>query len=131
MNKIMTTCFTTVAFCGAARDWSTEDLPLIRKRDVVAAKAFFRKALKIQRQAPLSITLEGYTASHRAVREMPAEDMIWNVTKMRSSKYLNNMIEQDHRGIKSGIAPMHGFKIFERAAVTLAGIELLHRIHER
>ena len=38
------------------------------------------------------------------------------------------MIEQDHRGIKSRIAPMLGFKIFKRAAVTSAGIELLHRI---
>jgi hypothetical protein len=80
-----------------------------------------------QREAPLSITLDGYAASHWAVREMPAEDMIWYDTKMRSSKYLNNMIEHDHLGIKSRIAPMLGFKIFKRAAATIAGIELLHR----
>ena len=112
------------------RDGNTVDFRLSRKRDVAAAKAFFRKALKTQRQAPLSITLDGYAASHRAVREMPAEGTIWNDTKLRSSKYLNNMIEQDHRGIKSRIAPMLGFKLFKPAAVTIAGIELLHRIRK-
>ncbi len=48
-------------------------------------------------------------------------------TKLRSSKYLNNIIEQDHRGIKSRIRPMLGFKSYESATVTIAGIELLHR----
>ena len=97
------------------------DFRLSRTRDVAAAKAFFRKALKTQGRAPLSITLDGYAASNRAVREMPAENMIWNDTKLMSSKYLNNMIEQDHRGIKSRIAPMLNFKIFKHAAVPIAG----------
>jgi transposase-like protein len=56
--------------------------------------------------------------------------MIWKDTKLRSSKYLNNMIEQDRRGVKSCITPMLGFKIFKRATVTIAGIELLHRIRK-
>jgi DDE domain len=47
--------------------------------------------------------------------------------KLRSSKYLNNIIEQDHRGVKARIGPMLGFKRFRRAKVTIAGIELLHR----
>jgi transposase-like protein len=112
------------------RDGNAVDFRLSRTRDVAAAKAFFRKALKTQGRAPLSITLDGYAASHRAVHEMPAENMIWNDTKLMSSKYLNNMIEQDHRGIKSRIAPMLGFKIFKHAAVPIAGIELLHRIRK-
>jgi transposase-like protein len=112
------------------RDGNTVDFRLSRKRDVTAAKAFLHKALKTQGRAPLSITLDGYAASHRAVREMLAEDMIWKDTKLRSSKYLNNMIEQDHRSVKSRIAPMLGFKVFKRAAVTIAGIELLHRIRK-
>lgn len=45
-------------------------------------------------------------------------------------KVLDNMIEQDHRGVKSRIKPMLGFKIFEQAAVTIAGVELLHRIRK-
>ena len=51
---------------------------------------------------------DGYAASQRAVREMPGEDEAWNHTKLRSSKYLNNLIEQDHRGIKSRTGPMLG-----------------------
>jgi transposase-like protein len=56
--------------------------------------------------------------------------MIWKDTKLRSSKYLNNMIEQDHRSVTSRIAPMLGVKIFKRAAVTISSVELLHRIRK-
>ena len=66
--------------------------------------------------------------SARAVRELPEENGLWEGTKLRSSKYLNNIIEQDHRGVKARIGPMLGFKRFRRAKVTIAGIELLHRI---
>jgi hypothetical protein len=48
----------------------------------------------------------------------------------RSSKYLNNLIEQDHRGVKQRIAVMLGFKQFRHAAITTAGIELMHRIRK-
>jgi transposase-like protein len=65
-----------------------------------------------------------------AVRESPNEDEAWKRTKLRSSKYLNNLIEQDHRGIKSRTRPMLGFKNFDYAAITIAGVELLHRIRK-
>jgi len=78
----------------------------------------------------VSITLDGYAAPHRAVRELPAQSPRWKDTRLRSSKYLNNMVEQDHRGVKSRIKPMLGFKFFDRAAVTITGIELLHRIRK-
>jgi len=100
------------------------------KRDVAAAKAFFRKAIKGQGWAPRTITLDGYAASHRAVREMKAEGQMPTDTKLRSSKYLNNLIEQDHRGVKARIGPMLGFKRFRTAAVIIAGIELLRRIRK-
>jgi transposase-like protein len=64
------------------------------------------------------------------VREMKADGELLADTKLRSPKYLNNLIEQDHRGIKLRIGPMLGFKWFRTAAVTIAGIELLHRIHK-
>jgi transposase-like protein len=51
-------------------------------------------------------------------------------TKQRSSKYLNNLIEQDHRSVKHRIAVMRGFKRFGHAATTIAGIELMHCIHK-
>jgi transposase-like protein len=52
-------------------------------------------------------------------------------TKLRCSKYLNNLIEQDHCGIKSRTRPMLGFKSFASAANAIAGVELLRRIHKR
>jgi len=112
------------------REGNTVDFRLSPTRDVAAAKASFRKALRTQRRAPVSITLDGYAASHRAVREMPREDDAWKHTKLRGSKYLNNPIEQGQRGIKSRTGPMLGFKDFDCAATDLAGIELLRRIRK-
>jgi hypothetical protein len=74
--------------------------------------------------------LDGYAASHRAVREMKADGQLLADKKVRSAKYLNNLIEQDHRGVKLRIGPMLGFKWFRTAAITIAGIELLHRIQK-
>lgn len=51
-----------------------------------------------------------------------------NRVNVRSSKYLNNMVEQDHRRIKHRIGPMLGFKRFDNAAVTISGIELAEKI---
>ena len=108
----------------------TVDFRLSTRRNVAAAKAFFRKAVKSQGSTPTTITLDGYAASHRAVREMQADGQLAAVTELRSSKYLNNLIEQDHRGVKLRIGPMLGFKRFRTAAITIAGIELLRRIHK-
>ena len=46
-------------------------------------------------------------------------------------KYLNNIVEQDHRAVKRLVRPMLGFKSFRSAQVTLAGIELMHMIRKR
>jgi transposase-like protein len=112
------------------RDGRTVYFRLSTRRDVGAAKAFFRKAIESRESAPQTITLDGYAASHRAVREMKADGQLLADTKVRSSKYLNNLIEQDHRGVKLRIGPMLGFKWFRTAAITIAGVELLRRIHE-
>ena len=108
----------------------TVDYQLSKRRDVVAAKAFFQKAIRHEGRPPQSITLDGYAATHRAVREMKTDGLLPRRTRLRSSKYLNNLIEQDHRGIKSRTRPMLGFKSFSSAAITIAGVELLRRIHK-
>jgi transposase-like protein len=100
------------------------DFRLSTRRDVTAAKLFFRKTLKTQGRPPRVITLDGYASSYRAVRELPEENEVWNDTKLRSSKYLNNIVEQDHRAIKARLGPMLGFKRFRRPKVTIAGIEV-------
>src|ERR1700730_8010047 len=112
------------------RQGKTVDFRLSGKRNVAADKAIFCKAIKSQGSIPRTITLDGYAASHRAVREMKADGQLNDDTKLRSSKYLNNLIEQDHRGVKLRIGPMLGFKWFRTAAATIAGIELLRRIHK-
>jgi transposase-like protein len=96
----------------------------------VAAKAFFRRAFKSQGRLPRAITLDGYQASHRAAREILDEHRHGQRTKIRSSKYLNNLIEQDHRSIKLRLGPMLGLKRFRSASITIAGIELMHRIRK-
>jgi len=74
------------------------------------------------------ITLDGYAASHRAVAQLKEVGTLPRRVRIRSSQYLNNIVEQDHRRIKQRIRPMLGFKRFETAAVAIRGIELAEKI---
>jgi transposase-like protein len=105
----------------------TVDFFLSRNRDVNAAQGFLRSAMKNTRK-PTKITLDAYAASHRAVREMKEIGELPQRVKVRSSQYLNNLIEQDHRRVKQRIRPMLGFKRFDNAVVTISGIELAEKI---
>jgi hypothetical protein len=80
-------------------------------------------------------TRSPWTATQRRTEqyarcEMREDGLLSRRTKLRSSRYLNNLIEQDHREIKFRTRPMLGFKSYESAAITIAGIELLRRIHK-
>jgi transposase-like protein len=76
------------------RAGNTVDFRLSPRRDVAAAKAFFRKAIKGQGSGPRTVTLDGYAASHRAAREMKSDGELPADAGLRSAKYLNNPIEQ-------------------------------------
>jgi len=106
---------------------------LSRTRDMRAAKTFFRKALK-QHGQPRTITLDGFEPSHAALRRMGMRNefnyRFENPVRIRSSQYLNNIVEQDHRRIKFRLQPMLGFKSFCNARRVIAGIELMHMIHK-
>ena len=108
----------------------TVDFRLSPRRNVASAKAFFRKAVRSQGRSPETITLDGYAASHRAVRELQQQGRLADLRELRSSKYLNNLIEQDHRNVKSRLGAMLGLKSFASAATTIQGVELMHRIRK-
>jgi transposase-like protein len=110
----------------------TVESHLSRTRDV-AAKAFFRKALKRHGQ-PRTITVDGFEATHSAgaARAMRNEfNVPWeNLVRIRCCQYLNNVVEQDHRPIKSRVQPMLGFTKFSSARRVLIGIEFIHIVHK-
>ncbi|KAF2988792.1 IS6 family transposase (plasmid) [Methylocystis sp. MJC1] len=125
--KVSGTCL----YRAVDSDGKTVDFLLRARRDIAAAKAFFRRAFQRQGRLPRAITLDGYQASHRAAREFLAEHRGGARTKLRSSKYLNNLIEQDHRSIKLRLGPTLGFKRFRSASITIASVELMQRIRKR
>jgi transposase-like protein len=108
----------------------TVDFLLSKRRDAAAAKRFFSRATK-QHGTPRVIMLDGYAASHRAVAKLKTSGILPRRVQVRSCKYLNNLIEQDHRRTKQRIGPMLGFKRFETAAVTIQGIELAEKIKKQ
>jgi transposase-like protein len=120
----------TYLYRAVDSEGKTVDFLLRAKRDVAAAKAFFWRAFKTQGGLPRAIILDGYQASHRAAREFLGEHRRGKRTNLRSSKYLNNLIEQDHRSVKLRLGPMLGFKRFRNASTTIAGIELMNRIRK-
>ena len=112
------------------RAGQTIDFLLSECRDSAAAKRFFEQAIE-KRGIPEKITLDGYAASHRAVAELQHDGALPKHLTVRTNRYLNNLVEQDHRRIKQRVRPMLGFKRFAHAAVTIAGIELAHQIKKR
>jgi transposase-like protein len=79
----------------------TLDFLLRPDRGIAAAQAFFRKALSTSLPRwPRKITLDGHLQSHMALRLLRREDPKWKYVEVRSNRYLNNIIEQDHRAIK-------------------------------
>lgn len=92
-------------------DGNLVDSMLSEKRDMEAAQRFFTQALAVIGHVPERVTTDGHASYPRAVRETLGDHV-----QHRTNKYLNNRLEQDHRGIKQRYYPMHGFGNFEAAA---------------
>ena len=78
---------------------------------------------------PEKITIDGSAANEAAIKSYNEEH--GTAIAIRKIKYLNNIVEQDHRGVKRITRPMLGFKAFDAAQATLVGIELMHMIKKR
>ena len=105
----------------------TIDFLLTEKRDKKAAKRFFVKAIN-NNGLPDKITIDKSGSNTAAIKEYNVEND--TSIEIRQVKYLNNIVEQDHRFIKRITRPMLGFKEFHSASVTLRGIELVRMIRK-
>ncbi len=109
----------------------TIDFRLSRKRDKPASKLFFRKALRQPRVTrPRVISTDKYAATGYVIIEEQASGNIDKDIVHRKIKYLNNIVEQDHRYIKRITNCMLWFKNFYSASRTIMGIEPMHMIHK-
>lgn len=107
----------------------TIDFLLRAHRDEVAAKSFFRRAF-VQHGRPDKVTIDGSASNKAALAAenhgLSDEEKI----EIRQVKYLNNIVEQDHRFIKKRTRPMLGFKSFRSARLTISGIENIRMIQK-
>jgi transposase, IS6 family len=109
----------------------TIDFLLSPKRDAAAAKRFFRKALKQPHTVnPRTITVDNNAAYPIAMKTMKRDAELWRFAKLRQVKFLNNIVEQDHRRIKRLVRPGLGFKILMTATRTIAGYEAMAMIRK-
>ncbi len=119
--------YRAVDSCG-----QTIDFLLSAKRDAEAAKRFFRKALAQPHTVnPRTITVDKNAAYPKAAAEMKKDGEPWRRSRLRQVKYLNNIVEQDHRRVKRLTGPGLGFGGFWTARRTLAGYEAMAMIKKR
>ncbi len=106
---------------------NTVDFLLRAHRDKAAARRYFEKAID-QNGEPETITVEKSGDNLAALEALRAERP--TPIRIQQNKYLNNIVEQDHRAIKRIIKPMMGFKDFRSARIILSGIEIAHMIRK-
>ncbi|MEK5246641.1 IS6 family transposase [Bacillus sp. FSL R9-9530] len=107
----------------------TIDFHLSKTRDHRAAKRFFKKALQsFHVSNPRVITVDKNPAYPIAIEELKTEKKMPVGIQIRQVKYLNNIVEQDHRFIKKRVRSMLGLKSFRTAKSILSGIEAMHII---
>ncbi|EOQ05668.1 transposase [Bacillus cereus VDM021] len=111
---------------------NTIDFYLSKTRDHKAAKLFFKKALRsFHVSKPRVITVDKNPAYPIAIQELKKEKKMPIGIQLRQVKYLNNIVEQDHRFIKKRVRPMLGLKSLRTATYILCGIEAMHMIKKK
>lgn len=121
----------TYLYRAVDKTGQTIDFLLAATRDAAAAKRFFRKALDQPHTVnPRTITVDKNACYPKAITEMKRDEQLWRCAKLRQLKYLNNMIEQDHRRIKRLTRPGFGFGSFQTARRTVAGFEAMAMIRK-
>ena len=103
----------------------TVDFLLTAKRDLAAARRYLERAINLH-GLPEKTTIDKGGANTAATRSVNADACL--DTELHQSKYLNNIVEQDHRVVKRIVDPMLGFKSFWSAQKLIAGIETMHLI---
>ncbi len=112
-------------------DGNTLDFRLSAKRDAEAAQAFFEKTLAAPHTVqPRVITVDKNAAYPKAVETLKALEHLAADCELRQVKYLNTLIEQDHRFIKRRTRPGLGFFSFDTAQRTLSGYETMNMIRK-
>jgi transposase-like protein len=109
------------------KEGKTVDFLLTAHRDNAAARRFFEKAMR-ENGAPEKIAMDKSGANKAAIDEINGGRSV--PITVHQVKYLNNIVEQDHRAIKRVTKPMLNFKSFRSASSVLAGIELMHMIRK-
>ena len=108
---------------------NTIDFMLSARRNLRAAYRFFKKILK-NLDSPQVINTDKNPAYPLAIKQLKSEKLLQQATILRRDKYLNNIIEQDHRFIKKRIKPMLNFKSFQTARRTIIGIEIINAVRK-
>ena len=109
----------------------TIDFLLSPKRDAGAAKRFFQKALLTPNHPrPRVINVDGNPAYPMAILELKRTRELGQRCRCRLVRYLNNVVEQDHRTIKRRVRAMQGFRAFHSAWRTIQGIEIVNMIRK-
>jgi IS6 family transposase len=112
-------------------DGNTVEFMLSPTRNATSAKRFFRKALRAKHTVlPRVINVDRNPAYPKAVQKLKRKGTLPQSCKLRPIKYLNNLIEQDHRFIKRRVNPGMGFGSFDTAWRTLQGYEAMHQLRK-
>ena len=109
------------------RAGATVDFLLTVKRERAASRRFLERAIKLH-DVPEKITIDKSGANTAAIGSVKADACVDIL--MRQNKYLNNIVEQDHRGVKRVTQPMLGFQSFWSARILIGGIETMHMIRK-